>query len=543
MASPETMPSDTQEQQEREAPVFESAEELRSPEKQLEQAMEEAKAAKSEFDPMQADVEMTRDQSGYAERLSLSPESIAEADEVIVGELSDIRTEEAGLLEKLSAKLRKYAGVAGLIAATTGSAAALENVTAEVPPLADDPKAVEVMSGDAMPTPEIPLALRMDRDADTVAPSGEDVLGTDTDGAEAPDREYGPLSLKTDLEYGTLLEAEEYDLPLDDVLSDMAANRQGPEENIAREEPEETTPEQILKNAEIERERAEEESYAREFDAKEFSSEAEIFEYFREGASRFRKEFGAMYAVNRDGSIIKAVGEFGSSASIAIENPDKIIKILKENDIEKVQFAHTHPIRSIESMLAPEYLADLKKQGVDLDHVPPSLPDIRAASNLYWSDIYDDPKSRSDQWWNAAKTENIVVDAGGVWKYKADYYHPYIAKQREAAVDMVLAHKEESGEIVNREVTHESLRALAQADPIILRRAADRVPKDIDYFDIMNARIGGDIRQKGEEYEYTEQQLDVLSASPARSGEAIEKFIGYCRERGIDISYTPFQKK
>lgn len=511
MAFPETIPKNHPEEAEREAPAFESVEQPISPEEQVKQAMEAVEAAKKEFDTTKADAEMASDQREYAERLGVPPESIAEADEAIAEELSVIKKEEVGLLAKLNEKLRKYAGVVGLAAATAGPATAEEGPTGDIRPESDAAKIVEVMPGDALPKPEV---------SDIFVP-----------------HENGGLPEKEEAE--ALLS----EVPSSDIPDEVMRAQEEADDAVASGTVRVASLEDIRKDMEREERQRTEEVFESEFQKRDFASETEVLEYLHEGASRFNKEFAAIYGVKRDGSIVKAVGQFGDNISVAIYNADKIIKRLKDSDVGTVQFAHTHPPRSIESALDPEYSEELKKRGVVLDHVPPSLPDIRTASNMYWSDIYDDPKSQSDRWWDAAKTEGAVIDAGGTWKYRVDYYHPYIVQQRDAAVDNLLGSRKVGEEKRDQESARSSLRALVGADPIILERMTGHMPEGIDFYDILRARTEGSLSQDGEEYEYTKQQFDVLSASPEESKAAIGKFIAYCKERGIDISYTPFQKE
>lgn len=131
----ETIATNSQEEARREAPALECVEQPISPEEQVEQALEEVETVKKEFDPVQADIKMTQDQGEYAERLSASPELIAEADEAIAGEFSAIKKEEAGLLAKLNEKLRKFSGILALSSIVSVS----EGVSADVGAPDDQP--------------------------------------------------------------------------------------------------------------------------------------------------------------------------------------------------------------------------------------------------------------------------------------------------------------------------------------------------------------------------------------------------------------------
>jgi hypothetical protein len=241
---------------------------------------------------------------------------------------------------------------------------------------------------------------------------------------------------------------------------------------------------------------------------------------------------------------VKAVGEFGDTGSIFIPNADAIMKKLKALDMEKIQVSHTHPVPTMEKVFTEEYVSKLKGEGNTLDRMPPSLADIRSASMMYWKDLYDDPKSRSEEWWNAAKTENVVVDGGGVWKYRVDFYHPYIAKQREAAIDEVLNSKELGGKRFDRDMLRSHLETLSGPDAVVLGRAVEHIPKELSFSDMIDARTRGSVGHfaDGDEYEYSNEQLETMAASPEKSQQAIDRYIAYCRERGIEISYTPFPK-
>lgn len=503
MVFPETIPTNTQEGAEREAPAFESGEQPISPEEQVEQAMEAVEAAKKEFDPAKADAEMASDQREYAERLSASPESIAKADEAIAGDLSAIKAEEAGLLEKLNAKLRKYVGVAGLAAATAGPAAAMENPGGGLQLETDDHTTVEVIPNEAFSNPDIPRTLQSDK-------GSSDMTEEDA----------------------------ERKLP-EEILKNQAQA----DESLARGEVRVVSAEEIEKEMKRERESAEEDSFAREFRERNFSDESEVFAYLHEGALRFGKEFATIYGVRRGGGVVKAVGEFGDASSTFILDADDIMRKLRESDVEKVRFAHTHPIRTMERVLTEEYIEELRKEGNSLSHMPPSLVDIRSASTMHWQDLYDNPKYRSEEWWNAAETENVVIDGGGMWKYRVDHYHPYVVKQREAAIREVLDSKEREGKHIDREESRSSLESLSGADPLVLKRAIRHLPKELNVFDVISARSGGSVGKfaDGDQYEYTKEQLDVMSAPPEKNSEAIARYIDYCRQRGIEISYTPFQ--
>jgi hypothetical protein len=193
-------------------------------------------------------------------------------------------------------------------------------------------------------------------------------------------------------------------------------------------------------------------------------------------------------------------------------------------------------MRTIENLLPDEYFASFKAQGNMLDHMPPSLPDIRVASVMNWQDIYNDPKFQTEEWWNAAKTENVVVDGNGAWKYRVDFYHPYTVKQREAAIEAVLDSKETDGKKIDRDALRKWFQSFASADPVVRSRVVNDMPKNVGFSDTSVAGSGG-------EYEYSTEQINVPAVPPEKSEEAIAKYIQYCQARGIDISYTPFPKK
>jgi hypothetical protein len=230
MASPETAPTNRLEEAEREALVLERAEQPITLEEQAEQAMEAVEAVKKEFDPARADAEMAQDQSGYAERLFASPKSIAEADEAIAGGLSAIRAEEAGLLEKLNAKLKKYAGVAGLAVATAGPAAAMKNPTDGFQSEPGKSKIVEVVPGDALPKPDIPKVFQMDMNLsemsdNEVANEVENGIRSEKSELSDPMKEFSRLLGVSKSEYGDI----DVVMPTDPIVLRLARELEDPE--------------------------------------------------------------------------------------------------------------------------------------------------------------------------------------------------------------------------------------------------------------------------------------------------------------------------
>jgi len=507
MASPETIPTNTQEEAEREAPDFESGEQPISPEEQVEQAMKAVETAKKEFDPTKADAGMARDQNEYAERLSASPESIAEADEVIAGELSAIRTEEAGLLAKLNAKLRKYVGVAGLFAATGGTVHSMETQDNVFPD-----KAV----GARMFTD---VSHRQNVTASEEGAKSENV-GEGSDLNEAFFREVNRKSIS------------DSDIP---NVQEVTGNE----------------PEHVVRQREAD-------GYVKQmqerFEQTEFRDEHEIIDFLRGIAESAPFEFYAAYGLDDFGHLKKFSGGFGSGTSIESAELPKILKDAKTKGITKLIFAHTHPNQAIGSLEVRNAFSSDEQQ--KLSHrgridMPPSGADIRTAGELDWLDYYDDPvKSESH---GGVETHGVVVTSEATWKFRANFFHPAMERQRAEAIRFIEGDPDfqiwKSKHGISDSEAYDILHAVQIPDNLVRARVLlspkyREAFRGFDFYSfIMHARIGTELNKDASQFAWVEEQKKVVLASPEEKSAAVEKFIAFCKENGVDMQYVPFDRK
>lgn len=179
--------------------------------------------------------------------------------------------------------------------------------------------------------------------------------------------------------------------------------------------------------------------------------------------------------------------------------------------------------------------------------LPPSLPDIRTASDMDWLDRYDDAGNRSDIDKMVNASESVVVDHDGVWKYQVDFFHPYLQKQREAAVDdAAVRHMFTETDGNNFGKVRDFYSHIVVPDEIVLNRTMSVAGKSLkeDVSSTILAKTVGVVSPIASDYEYTSEQMRVGTAvGSEEKAAATEAFIGYCKERGIEISFTPFDVK
>lgn len=290
-------------------------------------------------------------------------------------------------------------------------------------------------------------------------------------------------------------------------------------------------------------------AFEQEFRDGTFSNEEEVLALLHKAAREFDNEFFSMYAIKSDGrvEIVSAtfIGKYGGILPDRNENMR-----MSRTKNQKILLAHTHPISSAESL-------DLEKSHEKaFQRMPPSLVDIRAASELSWLDRYDDPRAsegieRGGQ--ISDPTEGVVVDGEGVWKYRVDFFHPYLQEQQKAAVEEAVKmnavqqtiSQERGGAAVDAERVRKYYAQIVIPDETIARRLLKDIPKNIqrDFAAVSHARMAGTGSDEGFGYEYTNEQVKVGNAKPEEREKATEDFILWCRERGIEITFTPFEKK
>jgi hypothetical protein len=493
MASLETIATNHPEEAEREAPVLERAEPPISPEEQMKQAMEAAEAAMKEFDPAEADAEMVRDQSGYAERLGASSESIAKADEAIVGELAAIKKEESGLLEKLNAKLKKYVGVAGLAAATAGPAAAMENPTDGFQPEADDPKIVEVLLGDAPPKPDIPPVFRMETNLPKVS-DDEAVNGTENgirlEKSELSDpmKEFSRLLGVYGSEHGDI----DAGAPVDPIVLRLTRELEDPEG--------------VFKEGEVVME-----GY-QGFTEKQLKSLQKLSEL----ADR---EFSFVFSRDGNGRFETRSRGKGERISSTIDT-DRIYEGLQEN--REIVQAHTHPAR----------------------HTTVYIPSV--------VDLMSDVQIRrvaEQRGYDSDNFRDVAVAPNGVWEYSMDPYKPaarhliefskFTESLSEAGVaeirKMGLSPEKEQ-ELLGRLETMNGIDIMLAAnnsEDESIRRVARAIKEkmNVGAEKYIQSPVGEFLKGYGE---------SILSLGSNETPEKREEFIRWVEQNGIRMRFTPF---
>lgn len=504
MASPETPSLNTEEAVEREAPILERVEHPRTPERQVERALADAESLKAEYDPGAADAEMSRDQSGYAARLGMSGEAIAEADAAIADELSTVRQEETGALAKLNAKLRKYAGAVALVAAT-GSAYAAEEAPAESAPMVDGSDIVETISEDAIPKPEIPKVFQMN-----TSPSSLDV-------AEASSGKGNQESF------------------FQEVAKDHAQEQSGNERFLEQQKADEYV-----------------ERMQKDFEQMEFSNEEEMLDFLREIAENGPFEFFVVYGMDDFGHLKKFSGGFGSGTRV--ETDPKILQDAKTQGITKLTLAHTHPNATVGSQEVQNAFSTEERQWLydrgRMD-MPPSGADVRMTGELDWMDYYDDPMKFEGR--DGVETRGVVVTSDGVWRYRTDFFHPAMERQRAEVIRFIEEDSDfqewKSKNGLSDDEAHDILRIVQVPDNLVRARVLTN-PKYREAFRgfnfynfITNARIGTELNEDRSQFAWIEEQKKVALASPEEKTAAVEKFTDFCKKNGVEMWYIPFEKQ
>ncbi len=278
-------------------------------------------------------------------------------------------------------------------------------------------------------------------------------------------------------------------------------------------------------------------AFEKEFRERQFSSEDEVLQALHEAASGHENEFLAVYTVGTGGRIEVAFGGFGETDSVA--GPD-IVKQAHDlrSEGKKIVFAHTHPLA-----VSRRAAAAMSTEGA-FERMPPSLTDLRSASLFDWLDRYDNADNRNeiDKLLNA--TEVVAVDSEGVWRFRVDFFHPYFQEQREAAIASATMKHALTGtaDVSNLKKVETFYSQVVIPDSIVMEKMMRTATQDLreDGAALAIASMTGSIVSGGG-YEFTNEQMKVGTAvTPEKKTSATETFIGFCKERGIDISFTPF---
>jgi hypothetical protein len=279
-------------------------------------------------------------------------------------------------------------------------------------------------------------------------------------------------------------------------------------------------------------------AFENEFRERSFANEKELLQSLHDAALNHENEFIALYTISGGDRVEVVLGEFDGKDGVVIADTAKQLRALRQEG-KKVVMAHTHP-----SAFSERASAELLMDGA-FKMLPPSLPDIRTASDMDWLDRYDDAGNRSDVDRMANASESVVVDHDGVWRYKVDFFHPYLQEQREAAVDdAAVRHMftETDGNDFGK--VKEFYSRVVVPDEIVLNRIVPAAGKSLreDLSSATLAKTVGVVSPIVSDYEYTSEQMRVGTAiGPGEKAAATKAFIGYCKERGIDISFTPFE--
>lgn len=462
-------------------------------------AFKDAEGSADLHDSQAAEEEMLRNTREYGARAGVSKETLRSVDEEIglVGKLAEIRKQEEGALARFRQKLQKLAGpLAGMAMMMPNAAGAGERVEA----------------------PSAYVQLEPERQPDIPDRGTESVVAGDSGNEVVLPNEFAPVGKDVEETKGE---------------GKTAVVLGGEQETEALES----------------RQRDAKYAFEQEFRDGTFSNEEEVLALLHKAAREFDNEFFSMYAIKPDGrvEIVSAtfIGKYGGTLPDRNENMR-----MSRTKNQKILLAHTHPISSAESL-------DLEKSHEKaFQRMPPSLVDIRAASELSWLDRYDDPRAsegieRGGQ--ISDPTEGVVVDGEGVWKYRVDFFHPYLQEQRKAAVEEAVKmnavqqtiSQERGGSAVDAERVRKYYAQIVIPDETIARRLLKDIPKNIqrDFASVSHARMAGTGSDEGFGYEYTNEQVKVGNAKPEEREKATEDFILWCRERGIEITFTPFEKK
>jgi hypothetical protein len=279
-------------------------------------------------------------------------------------------------------------------------------------------------------------------------------------------------------------------------------------------------------------------AFEKEFRERSFTNEKELLQSLHDAALNHENEFLAVYMVGADGHVDVAFGGFGDMGGVA--GPD-IVKQMHDlrSEGKKIVFAHTHPLA-----VAKQAAIGMSIEGA-FERMPPSLTDLRSASLFDWLDRYDNADNRNeiDKLVNA--TEAVTVDSEGVWRFRADFFHPYFQEQREAAttdaaVKHVLTVTKDASDLKRAEAFYSQM---VIPDSIIMERVMQTATQDLreDGAALAVASMTGSIASGGE-YEFSNEQMKVGTAvTPEEKAATTEAFIGYCKERGIEMSFTPFE--
>jgi hypothetical protein len=467
--------------------------------RQVYAAFKKAEALADSHNPQVAAEGALRDTRAYGVRTGVPEEILRSVDEEIGLEekLAEIQKQEEGVLGRFRQKLQKLAGpLAGLAMMAPNAAGAAEQIEA----------------------PSAYVQLEPERQPDISDRGTESVVTGDSGNEVVLPNEFAPVG------------------------KDVEETKGGGETAVVLGGEQET---EALESRQHDAKYA----FEQEFRDGKFSNEEEVLALLHKAAREFDNEFFSMYAIKPDGrvEIVSAtfIGKYGGTLPDRNEN----MRMLRTKN-QKILLAHTHPISSAESL-------DLEKSHEKaFQRMPPSLVDIRAASELSWLDRYDDPRAsegieRGGQ--ISDPTEGVVVDGEGVWKYRVDFFHPYLQEQRKAAVEEAVKmnavqqtiSQEKGGAAVDAERVRKYYAQVVIPDETIARRLLKDIPKNIqrDFASVSHARMAGTGSDEGFGYEYTNEQVKVGNAKPEEREKATEDFILWCQERGIEITFTPFEKK
>lgn len=350
-----------------------------------------------------------------------------------------------------------------------------------------------------------------------------------------PDGAHAEVESTVASEYVQMTQEKRRDLRIIDVQKKTEARGEHDEEM------DKEMTEEMLQGVKAEEETGEQErsamqEFKKRFLEREFSSEKEVFEVLREAAREYKNEFFTVYGVKSDGSVKISSAEFQGKHGGVFAGLPEMVKILKKVN-EKVVFAHTHPLH------LKEILGEVSGESDVM--FPPSLPDVRTASELHWLERYDPPDGQMEEIRHfESATESLVVDGKGVWKFKVDFFHPFMDEQRRAAAKDAaeMNRSDQSANSIRADEAESFYAQIANPDVIIKRRAWENAPSELqeDMFSIFHARMAGTSTREGFGYEYTNEQVKVANAKEGERENAVKSFLNWCKERGIEMNYLPF---
>lgn len=295
--------------------------------------------------------------------------------------------------------------------------------------------------------------------------------------------------------------------------------------------------------------------YIEEFDRRAFSSEQELIEFVRIAAREQKNEFFLLFSVAKDGKIEILQRKFDKCSSV---NMQEEIAAVKNMHGYRLRFVHTHPKKAIECFPLEEGSGE---KGY-FEIAAPSHTDISAAHHQLTKKIWDG--------WN--EIEYVVVSSDAVWRYSTnEQYEVFLKNQQEDVIQELVYKIKNSHEMFlfileklrGKKITKEGVVQVAESgikkirdffkvtteyphDEIIMSRLANDIFDSQEEFELLVSRENLRNFWSGWSYENKEEKFQMENGIGGKTGTervmAIERYIEWCKERGINMTYTPFRE-